>query len=101
MEAMVCWCLDVAMAVGRWSLAEGNDGGWLWSMLRWPMAVGRWPKEKRRSVAGHFPWPVTYLRRLNPTNEKIVDPKKPFLHKKRDPGQLLNHTTCMLILFLN
>ena len=57
-EVMVCRGVVVAMAVGRWPLAEGSDDGWL------------------VSVAGHFPWPVTYLRRLNRTNEKISDTKK-------------------------
>jgi hypothetical protein len=44
---------------------------------RWPMAVGRWPKERwwlaERKALGGWPllWPDTYIRRLNQTNEKM------------------------------
>jgi hypothetical protein len=33
------------MAVDRWPLAGRNDGDWPGLMQRWPLIVGRWPKE--------------------------------------------------------
>jgi hypothetical protein len=58
------------MAVGRWK--------------RWPLVDGRWPKEAmadgKRSIGGRpLLWPVTYVRRLNQTNQKIFVNKKAFL----------------------
>jgi hypothetical protein len=78
------------MAVGRWPLAERSDGGWSMAVgrrKRWRMVDGRWPKEAmvagKRSIGGRpLLWPVTYVRRLNQANEKMVDTKKPHPLKK-------------------
>jgi hypothetical protein len=45
---MVCWCVVVAMAVGRWPLAERNDG--FDRLIMKMLAVDRWNKEQNKII---------------------------------------------------